>query len=358
MNIEEKINSFTEDILKKYGKCLRNIVIGNDCDSVLLKCDEAVAEIEGFSYRVYKDWGKTYNKEYDKKFFYYKMKDFVINQPLMPGAKEYIDALKRMGATIRYVTAVDEECLTERVLSLREKFGATINEVVLTQDKSFVMDYHLDDRDANVLNSTAKHPILMRRPWNDNMTGFPSVNNLYEALFFIVYNELLKNMPVNKDNCIIVLTGPGGSGKHTLCQDSGLNIPVTYSTRKKPEKYKVLSKKEFVKQIDNGEFIETSVYAGNYYGIKEGAFDEDKQYICTADIGGAVSLKSAYPDRVRIVYVKKPTLEIYGNIYDKKLPRKETILMTANVETEKLNRQYAEEEITGLRDLRQIIKNI
>ena len=79
-------------------------------------------------------------------------------------------------------------------------------------------DILFDDAMHNILNSKAKYPILMRRPWNQEATGMLAVNNYDEFLKLVeVISSSYSTMKDdNKNPSIVALVGPSGSGKTTL----------------------------------------------------------------------------------------------------------------------------------------------
>ena len=92
--------------------------------------------------------------------------------------------------------------------------------IIMGFQKSLVrFDVTLDDGPHNILKSCAKYPVLMRRPWNDSLSGILSVNHYGEFLQLIDQikeSMLLDKKPVSFPS-VIALVGPSGSGKTTLC---------------------------------------------------------------------------------------------------------------------------------------------
>ena len=80
-----------------------------------------------------------------------------------------------------------------------------------------------------------------------------------------------------KQGLLIVLSGPSGSGKNTVCDEvkkNNSNIWESISmTSRKPRKgeedgkaYYFVSENEFEKNIEDDKMLEWAKFAGNYYG--------------------------------------------------------------------------------------------
>ena len=114
------------------------------------------------------------------------------------------------------------------------------------------------------------------------------------------------NVKKEGSNKVLVVVGPSGVGKDTLMQKVFEKHPgsfkkgVTHTSRKmRPgEKegynYYYVSKDDFFKLKDAGEFIEYNFYNNNYYGLSkkelENASKIDKILYVIIDINGAASV--------------------------------------------------------------------
>jgi guanylate kinase len=109
---------------------------------------------------------------------------------------------------------------------------------------------------------------------------------------------------------LIVICGPSGVGKTTLCQrlqevDIGRNL-VTCTTRearsgeKNGEQYHFLSDEEFTKGIAANSFVEHAQVHGFYYGIRRGdivrELEANKTMILNIDVQGAATLRELFPE--------------------------------------------------------------
>lgn len=114
---------------------------------------------------------------------------------------------------------------------------------------------------------------------------------------------------------LIVISGPSGVGKSTLCRElinrnKNLILSVSATTRK-PRKgeengltYFFKTEEEFKKMIKNDKLIEWAIYSGNYYGTPK-KFVEEKlangnNVILEIETKGALIIKERFPDAVFI----------------------------------------------------------
>jgi len=103
---------------------------------------------------------------------------------------------------------------------------------------------------------------------------------------------------------MLLLSGPSGCGKSTLCkrllEDPRVVFSVSATTRKRREgevegrEYHFLSKEEFRRKAEAGEFIEYAEVHGNLYGTLRGPMEEalaaGRVYLVEIDVQGALQL--------------------------------------------------------------------
>jgi guanylate kinase len=126
---------------------------------------------------------------------------------------------------------------------------------------------------------------------------------------------------------LVIFAAPSGSGKTTIVKhlvnlrkDLGFSISAcTRDKRGRSEEngkdYYFLSPEEFIKKIDNHEFVEwEEVYPGNYYGTLKAEIDRiwasGRHVIFDVDVKGALHLKEYFGEKALAIYVKVPSLEI------------------------------------------------
>lgn len=118
----------------------------------------------------------------------------------------------------------------------------------------------------------------------------------------------------------IVLSGPAGVGKDSIRRILVNKIDGVYSvsmtTREKrvgevdKKDYFFVDRKIFENNIKNNNFLEYSLYNGNYYGtLKDFVFDnlkKDIDVVAILNVEGALNIKRAYPNAI-LVFIMPPS---------------------------------------------------
>ncbi len=129
-----------------------------------------------------------------------------------------------------------------------------------------------------------------------------------------------------KDNggLLIVLSGPSGAGKGTLCKEllhrqNSVKFSVSATTRApRPGEVNGLSyyfrtQEEFQSMIENHELLEWAEFCGNYYGTPLFAVQKHLEagydVILEIDIQGALQVKKRFPQGV-FIFIMPPSLNI------------------------------------------------
>ncbi|KAL2725771.1 guanylate kinase isoform X2 [Vespula maculifrons] len=126
-----------------------------------------------------------------------------------------------------------------------------------------------------------------------------------------------------KDSTPLVIAGPSGSGKSTLLKRLFKEFPdkfgfsVSHTTRpprfgeEDGKHYYFTKKEELQKQIDNGEFLETTSYSGNLYGTSKLAVENvqrtGKICILEIEIEGVKQIKNSSLSPLYI-FIKPPSI--------------------------------------------------
>lgn len=129
-----------------------------------------------------------------------------------------------------------------------------------------------------------------------------------------------------KYNKAIIITAPSGSGKTTitnsvLSQLDSLSYSVSATTRKPREgevngiDYYYIEPEEFVKKIEQNEFIEwEEVYKDMYYGTLKSEVDRiwnlGKAVIFVVDVIGALQLKKYFGENALSIFIQPPSLKV------------------------------------------------
>ncbi len=123
---------------------------------------------------------------------------------------------------------------------------------------------------------------------------------------------------------LIVISGPSGCGKGTICKElrarhPEIKVSVSTTTREiragevEGRDYRYISKEEFERQVQEGEFLEYArIYSGNYYGtpkryVKETLLAGD-DLILEIDIQGALQVKEKFEEGV-FIFLVPPSME-------------------------------------------------
>lgn len=123
---------------------------------------------------------------------------------------------------------------------------------------------------------------------------------------------------------LIVISGPSGCGKGTICKElrarhPEIKVSVSTTTREiragevEGRDYRYISKEKFERQVQEGEFLEYArIYSGNYYGtpkkyVKETLMAGD-DLILEIDIQGALQVKEKFEEGV-FIFLVPPSME-------------------------------------------------
>ena len=124
----------------------------------------------------------------------------------------------------------------------------------------------------------------------------------------------------------IVLSGPSGEGKGTICNrlinDLNAWYSVSMTTRGIRDgevdgvNYYFISKDEFIKRIDDGKLLEYNIYNDNYYGTPKDKvlekMDEGRDVFLEIDVNGARNIKKIFPDAL-LIYIAPPSIDDLRN---------------------------------------------
>lgn len=338
-----------------------------DIDDLLMECTSYAIRLANEKYQfdppmtIYEKetWGRL-GTRVDTIYQYFNDPEFYRTQPVYPGAKEFVRKLSQM--TDVYVsTAVPPEFMGIRAQRILEEFPEIPPEHIYmgsSKDKIHV-DILFDDGMHNILKSSAKYPILMRRPWNQEATGMMAVNNYDEFLKLVeVIAEsysVKSGEELSDEPGVVVLVGPSGSGKskiatQVLAQTTKYEKLVSYTTNdptavEKNEWYHYVSLDTFREMCDSGEMFQSTMYAGHGYGSRkedvEKILAKGKSVLTTMDIGGAMSLKTHFKN-VTTIYIKRDKKALMGSILRKNSSIEDKVNRLIAIETEQKNAEICD----------------
>lgn len=121
---------------------------------------------------------------------------------------------------------------------------------------------------------------------------------------------------------LMAISGPSGVGKGTLVkeflkrrEDTGVSVSCTTRLPRAGETdgkdYFFISKEEFLRRKDEGDFLEWDEHFGNFYGTPKSFVEEQlksKSLILEIDVVGALKAKKVFPECVLIMVVP-PSVE-------------------------------------------------
>jgi guanylate kinase len=155
-----------------------------------------------------------------------------------------------------------------------------------------------------------------------------------------------------REGQIFVISGPSGVGKDALIEklvalDPNLERSVSYTTRRpRPNEkdgvdYSFVSREEFQRLVERGEFLEYATYDGNLYGTSARRVEElqsaGHDVILKIEVKGAEQVRRRLPDATFIFLAPPSMLELI---------RRTTQRQTESAEERSARQMIAETEMT------------
>lgn len=140
----------------------------------------------------------------------------------------------------------------------------------------------------------------------------------------------------------ILVVGPSGSGKsallsHLAHEMSDVVFPVSCTTRAlrpgevEGEKYLFVSKDEFERRREAGEFLEWAPYGGNYYGTLKApilqALQEGKTVVREVEVQGARQIQQLMQEGLGIIFIDAGSWENLERRIQARAPMSEVELL-------------------------------
>ncbi|HUU18977.1 MAG TPA: guanylate kinase [Sedimentisphaerales bacterium] len=135
----------------------------------------------------------------------------------------------------------------------------------------------------------------------------------------------------NRKGKVVIVSGPSGVGKSTICEEvvkrlDNIYLSISVTTRPKSESevdgqdYLFISEQEFQERINKGLLLEHAEVFGHLYGTPKDKVEEavraGKTVILEIDVQGAKQARVIFPDAVMIFILppaEKDLVERMGN---------------------------------------------
>ena len=337
-----------------------------DIDDLLMECTGYAIKLANEKYHfdpplsIYEveHWGR-HGTRVDVIYEFFNDPDFYRTQPVYQGAKEFVQKLSKM-VEVFVSTAIPPEFMGIRAKRIMEEFPEIPSDHIYmgSRKDKIQVDILFDDAMHNILASSARYPILMRRPWNRDATGMLAVNNYDEFLRLIeIISESysIDRKTTLTEPGIVVLVGPSGSGKSkiatkVLTQADEFEKLVSYTTNdptavEENQWYNYVSVDTFRQMCDSGEMFQSTMYAGHGYGSRkqdvQKILDSGKHVLTTMDICGAMSLKTHFKNVITI-YIKREKKALMSAILRKNSSVEDKVNRLIAIESEKQNAEICD----------------
>jgi len=296
-----------------------------DVDDVLLECIPLACRLEN---ELNKNQNMDPNKivswikpgtPYDSLLKYFNEPVFYEQQRPYPGAQEFVWKLSKQ-VEIFIVTAVEANIMGIRMKQIMKYFPEINPKNIIPASRKDVIsvDFAFDDGAHNILASKATYPVLFRRAWNQHLTGILAANNYDEFLNIvdcIQKSYACSDMDFSVPH-VLSFVGGSGTGKTMITNkllernDFGRAKSTTTRAQRLGESYDAynfICDEEFNRMKEDHLFAETTMYAGNQYGLELAEIDkvlgQRKHCVTVTDINGAMAFKMRYP--TAIIYIKR-----------------------------------------------------
>lgn len=150
---------------------------------------------------------------------------------------------------------------------------------------------------------------------------------------------------------LIVLSGPSGVGKGTVCKALRDQAPdIVYSvsaTTRSPREgeldgvnYFFKTKEQFKQLIEKDEMLEWAEYVGNYYGTPrkfvEDTLNQGKDIILEIEVQGALKVKQKFPEGIFIFLLPPSMNELESRIVGRGTESEESIRCRMNAAVDEI----------------------
>ena len=175
-----------------------------------------------------------------------------------------------------------------------------------------------------------------------------------------------------KKGKFIIISGPSGVGKGTICdvllKELNAWYSVSMTTRGIREgevdgiNYYFISKDEFRKRIEAGQLLEYNIYNDNYYGTPRDKVLEKLEHginvFLEIDVNGARNIKNMFNDAL-LIYIAPPSIEeLRERLISRETEDLETIENRLKIASEELKQVDFYDYVVVNDDLQEAISKI
>lgn len=180
-------------------------------------------------------------------------------------------------------------------------------------------------------------------------------------------------------NKLFIMSGSSGVGKGTIIKEllknnTDLKLSISTTTRQPRFNeehgvhYFFTSKEDFMKSVENNEFIEWAEFSGNCYGTKkefvDNCLNNGQNVLLEIDTQGALQIKEKMPEVV-LIFIAPPSVEELENRLRNRNTESEEAIQKrlTHVRSEQENSKKYDYIIvnddldTAIKDVENIIKN-
>jgi len=130
-------------------------------------------------------------------------------------------------------------------------------------------------------------------------------------------------MKKKKDRCLIVVSGPSGAGKDTICNEllkrhKEMHLSISMTTRgirdgeKEGINYYYVTEEVFKENIENDNFLEYAKVYDKYYGTPKSEvlerLNKGLDVVLVIDIEGALKIKEQFKDAI-FIFIMPPDMK-------------------------------------------------